>query len=1057
MPLKSVINHFAVAVASLILGGFFVCHDNTALASTDPRSDLWMTNGAVYSTVVNQSTLYIGGDFSYIGPSTGGGIGLDAATAALVNGLPKVHGIVYAVVSDGADGWYIGGAFDNVGGEIRNNVAHIEISGAGYAVDADWAPDIDGANAAVLAMALSGSVLYVGGNFSTVDGQARNNIAALDSTATSAPYYTTWDPDTSDAVRTLVLSGSGTLFIGGDFTSVNNNGTPKTRRYLAEISLAADTDNDAGWDPDADGAVHTMLLSNSGTVFVGGDFTNINENATPKSRNHLAEIDTIADTDNATGWDPGASGTITAVNTMTLSPGGTTVYVGGEFSTVGNASRNNIAELNGTTGVATAWNPDADGAVLSLALSGKSPNTLFVGGDFLLINNRNRSRLAEIDLQTANAGTWARSAEDKVHALAMSDDGAVVFAGGEFVSAGGQLRNNLAAVDTGTGAATGFNPDVNGIVRTMTITSSGGTLYIGGDFTLVSAQARNYLAAISVLTTGGNLIVWNPDAGSVVRDVKLSNDGSRLYVAGDFTSFHGGADTRLHIAAIETASTAIVTPWAPDADDIVRTITLSSDGSVLYAGGDFGVIGQQARSNLAALSASSGTAVLPGWGPVSSAVYAIQLSSDESVLYAGGVNELSAFNVSDGTGDATFNSGAAVASDGTIETLVLSSDDQMIYVGGSFSLFGGQASNNIARYNLVEDPTFVTAWNPDSDAAVHDLILTDSDTNLYVAGDFTTIGSDNVRTGLAAIPMVPPDTTPTPAAGAYTTSQNVILDCTDNSGTDCAETYYTLDDSTPTVASTPYSTNNPINIPNDSTVTVKYFSVDNEGTYEAVNTATFVIDSVAPTTTASPGAGTYNLNSNPITLTCTDVGGSGCSASYYTTDGSTPTVSSTQYTGPIALASLEGTFSLKFISVDNAGNEESTVNSIDYTVDITPPTTTISHASGTYAPPQTIVLTCDDGNGSGCDEIYYTTDLTQPTDQSIKYSVTGPLTISSGTVIRAVAIDAAGNSGNEVVGIYAFTIGAGESKSGVGSINPALLLVFLAGFILRIRRGTGFV
>ena len=45
-------------------------------------------------------------------------------------------------------------------------------------------------------------------------------------------------------------------------------------------------------------------------------------------------------------------------------------------------------------------------------------------------------------------------------------------------------------------------------------------------------------------------------------------------------------------------------------------------------------------------------------------------------------------------------------------------------------------------------------------------------------------------------------------------------------------------------------------------------------------------DSSAPVTTASPAGGDYNTAQN-VTLSCNDATGSGCSKTYYTTDGST--------------------------------------------------------------------------------------------------------------------------------------------------------------------------
>lgn len=78
---------------------------------------------------------------------------------------------------------------------------------------------------------------------------------------------------------------------------------------------------------------------------------------------------------------------------------------------------------------------------------------------------------------------------------------------------------------------------------------------------------------------------------------------------------------------------------------------------------------------------------------------------------------------------------------------------------------------------------------------------------------------------------------------------------------------------------------------------------------------------VAPVTTDSGTDANWHNSPVTVTLTCTDVDGSGCKNTYYTTDSSEPTTSSTQ--GNSVVLNSDGTYTIKYFSTDNAGNVES--------------------------------------------------------------------------------------------------------------------------------------
>src|SRR5204862_186564 len=113
----------------------------------------------------------------------------------------------------------------------------------------------------------------------------------------------------------------------------------------------------------------------------------------------------------------------------------------------------------------------------------------------------------------------------------------------------------------------------------------------------------------------------------------------------------------------------------------------------------------------------------------------------------------------------------------------------------------------------------------------------------------------------------------------------------------------------------------------------------------SVATATYTILQPAPAPTFSPPAGTFV---GPQTVTVSD-SASGATI-YYTTDGSTPTTSSTRYTGPIA---VNQSMTIRAIATAS-GFVPSTVASAVYTLRATPPT--FSPAPGTYNQPVNVAL-----------------------------------------------------------------------------------------------------
>ncbi len=681
--------------------------------SIDPK--LWVTNGQVDAVARDGNTVYIGGGFTQVGPVTGSGVPIDAATGAVVAGFPLVAGQVKAVAPDGSGGWYIGGAFASVGGLPRANLAHIR---ANLSVGS-WNP---GTNDEIRALAVRGSRVYVGGYFTLIGGQARRYLAAVD----TGGVVTTWNPDANGAVITVAVGGP-TVYVGGGFTQIGS----QLRYSIAAVDSANGlaTSWDASTNPG--GNVLSLALAGS-TVYAAGGFTSIGG----QLRNRIAAIDTT--TGHATGWNPDADNAV-----YSLAVSATTVYAVGGFGTIGGQTRIYLAALDRGNGLATGWNPSPNNVVFSLALNG---STVYAGGAFVSIGEASRNGLAALDAGSGLATSWNPSANGVVLALGLS--GTTVFAGGSFTGVGGVVRNNLAALDAITGVATAWNPGANGYVESITV--RGSTVYAGGLFTNIGGQPRNYLAAIDA--AGGALGSWNPNANGPVE--YLTTSGSTVYAGGLFTAI--GVQPRNYIAAIDAAS-GDATGWDPNADGEVFAIAVS--GNTVFAGGDFRGIGGQVRNHIAALDAASGAAT--GWNAdASDRVFA--LVTGGTTLYACGNFTSIGGQVRNYIAALDTSAGAVTAWNPNADTYVLAMGlrGSTLYAGGYFSSIGGAARMRIAALDTATG--LARDWKPDASVGV--FAIDASGSQVYVGGDLSSVGGQP-RTGIAAIAAVPDIQSVQPASG----------------------------------------------------------------------------------------------------------------------------------------------------------------------------------------------------------------------------------------------------------------------------------------------------
>lgn len=706
------------------------CAQVAAAQAVDPR--LWSTDPGWTVTAIarSENTLYFGGSFKSVGPSTGGGVPVSERNGTPASVYPKVAGEVAEVISDGHGGWFIGGTFTGVGGLPRRNLAHILADGS----VADWNPDPDGT---IVALALVRNILYVGGDFFHIDDQPRRSLAAFD---IRRKRLTRWNPDpgpgppNSAEYGTVwaILPRGHVVYVGGSFASIG--GEP--RRNLAAVS--ARTGRPTAWDPQADSWVRA-LATHGNTLFAGGYFYHVRG----QPRSLLAAID--LDTGEATAWDAHVARVPEdyyfdgGPRVLDLEVADNTLYVAGSFSSIGGQPRGGLAALDVRTGEATCWDPQALGWNVSdptrpyFSSVVVHQSAIYAAGEFRSLGGQEGSSngvgyVGAVDMRTGLACSWNPRPNGIVLALGANRNG--IFVGGSFTSLRDWVpRRGLAALDLRTGALTPWDPGCDGLVRSLVI--SGNSVYVGGQFSTVGGQSRANLAALDA--SSGSATTWNPGASGPLWALTL--DGNTLYAGGWFNQV--GGEPRQNIAAID-ATSGLVTPWNPSANDIVQAIAVN-DGTV-YAGGWFSTIGGSTRRSIAALDQT--TAIATAWNPDGDGTVSTLVVGDEAVYVGGffrtmgGQSRYCLAAIDQVSGLVTPWNPTPVDDRAESEIRSLAASNGAIYVGGRFRSIDGVTRNRLAAI----DPTTaqVLDWNPDPDEQVW--CLAAAGNRLYAGGSFSRMG-----------------------------------------------------------------------------------------------------------------------------------------------------------------------------------------------------------------------------------------------------------------------------------------------------------------------------
>jgi hypothetical protein len=379
----------------------------------------------------------------------------------------------------------------------------------------------------------------------------------------------------------------------------------------------------------------------------------VTEPAPPLEETAPAAAPSFPSSSPITSWGTAkVSGKSKSQRVNTVVEAGGVAYLGGEFTKMvkpnssSTASRGYLAAIDGTTGNLLSWNPKANGKVWAMELAADG-TSVYVGGDFSKIGDKSVSKLARINLATGKLDTTfkARSVKGRVRALKL--DGDRLYIGGEFGSVDGQARPKLAALDAATGALLPWTPPPLGPGRFIGQTgiptpdyspghvfavevmggkvfAAGNFLDLGGEGGLVTLDAVTGDLAepqydpgrpMFDLATGGGLLyavgggpggrlyAYGPDDDTPEWKVKVDGDavgvavsGTTVYLAGHYDyivskdsscyQFCPGGPNRVHLSAFGAADGKLLA-WNPAADTNTGPFSVAVGANALYVGGEF--------------------------------------------------------------------------------------------------------------------------------------------------------------------------------------------------------------------------------------------------------------------------------------------------------------------------------------------------------------------------------------------------------------------------------------------------------------------------------------
>lgn len=601
-----------VTTTKTILGGM-ITQDNIADLDFDSAGNAYLNGPNVTGVSVDTLSSYVDQDFDpgMERPNSGG---------------------IYTFTMEPDGKIYVGGDFQSIGGQPRNELSRLNGDGT---LDLGFNPPAFGSAIETVAVLTNGKVL-VSGWFFSVGGVS--SFARLNTDGTLDAAY---DLQSDGPATKMVRQPDGKILLSGYFFTIGGRAQAGIARLNADGTL------DTAFNSGTDYYCYDLALQPDGKIVVSGGFTNLGG----QPRNYIGRLNADGSLD--TSFNPGADGD---VYDIALQSDGK-ILVSGEFSTIGGEPKSDFGRLNADGTLDTTFDPLVNGFITKSAV--QADDKILVCGSFTILGGQPRNHIGRFNADGTLDLSFNPGVDGHVSTLALQPDGKILVAG-DFTTLDGAPRGHLGRLNPGplsfTPATEGAGQDYTVVSSNRAIVTSGGSGYTsaptvalaggGGSGAQATAALSAGVASVTMSVGGSGYSSTSPPTvtfsgdGSgaagfavirdgLVTDVTVTNPGSGYSVAPTI-NFNGGSGS----GAVATAKIV----------GGVGRVTITAGGSsytsaptVSFSGGEG--FGAEALTTIS--------------GGVVTGVSAIQKEPDSAIIDSARVSYTSSTPAPDGAADGT--------------------------------------------------------------------------------------------------------------------------------------------------------------------------------------------------------------------------------------------------------------------------------------------------------------------------------------------------------------------------------------------------------------------